>query len=146
MRTQVIICVVVLFGCLSTSISQSVNFAKVFADAEQQSKLMINEISKVKSANADRVSPRTLDSAGNLKLVSSRDWTSGFFPGLLWFLYEYTGSNHWKRQAEIFTANIEREKTNGGTHDMGFKVYCSFGTGFRLTNDPHYKEVIVQSA
>src|SRR6185436_18584819 len=38
------------------------------------------------------------------------------------------------------------EKTNGDTHDMGFKIYCSFGTGFRLTNDPHYKEVIIQSA
>src|SRR5678810_577451 len=41
---------------------------------------------------------------------------------------------------------IEREKTNGGTHDMGFKIYCSFGTGFRLTADQHYKEVIIQSA
>jgi rhamnogalacturonyl hydrolase YesR len=70
----------------------------------------------------------------------------GSFPGELWFLYEYTGNKEWKQQAETFTANMEREKTNGGTHDMGFKVYCSFGAGFRLTNDPHYKEVIIQSA
>ena len=29
---------------------------------------------------------------------------------------------------------------------MGFKIYCSFGNGYRLTKDPHYKEVIIQSA
>jgi len=81
-----------------------------------------------------------------LKLVTSRDWTSGFFPGVLWFLNEYTGKKTWRSEAEKYTANIEREKTNGGTHDMGFKVYCGFGTGYRLTNNPHYKDVIIQSA
>lgn len=35
---------------------------------------------------------------------------------------------------------------NGSTHDMGFKVYCSFGNGYRLTQDEHYKEVLLQSA
>jgi rhamnogalacturonyl hydrolase YesR len=52
----------------------------------------------------------------------------------------------WEKQAENFTANIEREKTNGTTHDMGFKIYCSFWSGLRLTNDPYYKEVIIESA
>jgi len=124
---------------------QNVQLPKVFSDAERQTKLLLQEIIKAKSANAELVSPRTLDK-GELKLVASRDWTSGFFPGELWFLYEYSGNKEWKQQAENFTANIEREKTNGGTHDMGFKVYCSFGTGFRLTNNQHYKEVIIQSA
>ena len=124
---------------------QAVKLSNVFNDAEKQTRLMLEEIPKAKSANADLVSPRTLNK-GELKLVASRDWTSGFFPGELWFLYEYTGKKEWKQQAENFTSNIEREKTNGGTHDMGFKVYCSFGTGFRLTKDQHYKEVIIQSA
>jgi unsaturated chondroitin disaccharide hydrolase len=95
--------------------------------------------------NDDLISPRTLDSM-QLKLVPSRDWTSGFFPGELWFLYEYTGNREWKVQAENFTANIEKEKTNGSTHDMGFKIYCSFGQGSRLANNTHYKDVIIQSA
>jgi rhamnogalacturonyl hydrolase YesR len=78
--------------------------------------------------------------------VSSRDWTSGFFPGELWMLYEYTGKEEWKKEAQAYTANIEKEKTNGTTHDMGFKIYNSFGNGYRLTNDAHYKEVIIQAA
>ncbi|MFL5774109.1 MAG: alpha-L-fucosidase, partial [Flavisolibacter sp.] len=136
----------------------SVDLKKVIADAETQTHIMLQEIPKAKalkagaqngvtpgSQNNDLVSPRTLDS-GQLKLVSSRDWTSGFFPGQLWFLYEFTGKPEWKSEAEKYTANIEREKTNGGTHDMGFKIYCSFGTGYRLTKNQHYRDVIIESA
>jgi hypothetical protein len=125
--------------------AQQVNTRKVFSDAEKQTDLMLREIAVGKNGKPDLVSPRTLDK-GELKLVASKDWTSGFFPGELWFLYEYTGDKKWEEQAKAFTANIEKEKTNAGTHDMGFKVYCSFGTGYRLTGDAHYKEVIIQSA
>jgi rhamnogalacturonyl hydrolase YesR len=139
-------------------VAQDTKLSTVFSDAEKQTKLMLVEIPKAKaagsaatigvtpgSAGQELVSPKTLDS-NKLKLVSSRDWTSGFFPGVLWLLYEYTGKQLWKTDAEKYTANIEREKTNGGTHDMGFKVYCSFGTGYRLTKDAHYKQVIIESA
>lgn len=61
-------------------------------------------------------------------------------------MYEYSGKKEWKSAAEKFTASIEREKINGGTHDMGFKIYCSVGTGYRLTKDVHYKEVIIEAA
>jgi alpha-L-fucosidase len=135
---------------------QPLQLSRIFSDAEKQTDVMLAEIQKAKLVNSAAkgrtpgasgalVSPRTLDSM-QLKLVPSKDWTSGFFPGELWFLYEYTGDNEWKKEAQRFTANIEREKTNGTTHDMGFKIYCSFGQGYRLTNDLHYKEVIVQSA
>ena len=124
---------------------RKVDLAKTFSDAEQQTRLMLQGIPAAKKGNADLVSPRTIEK-GELKLVASRDWTSGFFPGQLWFLYEFTGKDEWKEQAKIFTANIEREKTNAGTHDMGFKVYCSFGNGYRLTNDASYRDVIIQSA
>jgi len=33
-----------------------------------------------------------------------------------------------------------------GTHDTGFKIYCSFGNGYRITNKEEYKDVIVQTA
>ena len=29
---------------------------------------------------------------------------------------------------------------------MGFKVYCSVGTGYRLTKDPHDKAEIIEAA
>ena len=90
-------------------------------------------------------SPRTLEN-DKLKLVASRDWTSGFFPGELWMLYGYTGNKEWRQAAELYTGLMEKEKTNATTHDMGFKIYCSFGNGYRLTHDKAYREVIIQSA
>jgi unsaturated chondroitin disaccharide hydrolase len=122
--------------------------ANVFSFAEQQTTVMLEEVKKatVQTGKIELVSPRTLDAQGNLVLVPSRDWTSGFFPGVLWFLYEATGKQQWATEARIATASIEQEKMNGRTHDMGFKVYCSFGTGYRLTHDPAYRAVILQAA
>lgn len=90
--------------------------------------------------------PRSFTKDGGLSLIASRDWCSGFFPGELWYMYEYTGDEAWREKAEEFTAPVEREKTNGGTHDMGFKIYCSFGNGYRLTNNPAYRDVIIEAA
>lgn len=90
--------------------------------------------------------PRNIQPDGSLRLVSSRDWCSGFFGGELWYMYEYTGDDFWKEKAIEFTAPVEREKTNGGTHDMGFKVYCSFGNGYRLTADSTYRDIMLEAA
>lgn len=90
--------------------------------------------------------PRSFTKDGGLSLIASRDWCSGFFPGELWYMYEYTGDEAWRKKAEEFTAPVEKEKTNGGTHDMGFKVYCSFGNGYRLTKNPAYRDIILEAA
>lgn len=146
MRRIVIMMLLAMLWSNMVSFSQNTKLAKVFGDAEKQSLLMIDELGKAKAIKPESVSPRALDSTGKLKAVASKDWTSGFFPGVLWFIYEYNKQNEWKQRAETFTANIEREKTNASTHDMGFKIYCSFGTGYQLTHDPHYREVIIESA
>ncbi|MGE9312579.1 glycoside hydrolase family 88 protein [Niabella sp. CJ426] len=125
--------------------AQSPDIRAVFSDAEKQTRVMLAEIDKAKEGKPDLVAPRTIEQ-GKLKLVKSGDWTSGFFPGVLWFLYDYTRNTEWKKEAERYTADIEKEQWNGGTHDMGFKVYCSVGNGFRLTGSNHYKEVLMQSA
>jgi unsaturated chondroitin disaccharide hydrolase len=92
------------------------------------------------------VSPRTLSPGGELVVVPTRDWTSGFFPGYLWLLYQGTGEARWQAAARQYTARLEPEKTNAGTHDMGFKLYTSFGTGYRLTQDAHYRAVLLEAA
>ncbi|MFO7933442.1 MAG: PKD domain-containing protein [Bacteroidales bacterium] len=90
--------------------------------------------------------PRTTLEDGSLRLVDPGDWTSGFFPGSLWLLYEYTRSSFWLDQAAGRTAGIEDQKFNTGTHDLGFMLGCSFGNGYRLTEDPGYKNILVQAA
>ena len=41
---------------------------------------------------------------------------------------------------------MEQEKNNDTSHDMGFKIYCSFGNCHRLTKNPKYREIMIQSA
>ncbi len=130
-----------------------------FDFASRQLSYAMEEIEKAKAeeSETDRkrreernrgplTSPRTIETDGKLQLVVSRDWTSGFFPGELWYMYEYTQDPMWETAAWTYTAPIEREKKNGTTHDMGFKVYCSFGNGYRLTKDPTYRDILLESA
>jgi hypothetical protein len=135
-----------------------VDVTKVMAEAERQTKVMLDSVKAARAGNGGVAaggsgpgdgsapfSPRTIEN-GRLKLVSSRDWTSGFFPGVLWLLYKYTGKSEWKRQAELFTAPEERESINGTTHDVGVKVYSSFGVGYGITGDSAYRRVILTAA
>lgn len=91
--------------------------------------------------------PRSYSNAGkSTRHVPSKDWTSGFFPGNLWQLYKLTNNNAYKQRAAEWTALMEKEKFNGRTHDMGFKIYCSFGEGNEVTENKAYQEIIVKSA
>ena len=123
-----------------------------FDFAADQLKYAFVEIDSAKMHLTDKqkekgaFSPRNIEPDGSLRLVASRDWCSGFFPGELWYMYERTGDDFWKEKAVEFTAPVEKEKTNGGTHDMGFKVYCSFGNGYRLTGDSTYRDIMLEAA
>jgi Glycosyl Hydrolase Family 88. len=93
-----------------------------------------------------RLIPRTEEKDGSLRLVSSHDWCCGFFPANLWFMYEYTREDKWKQAADRFSWSIEDAKFNGGSHDLGFMVYCPFGKAYQLTGEERYKEVALQAA
>ncbi|WP_418263703.1 glycoside hydrolase family 88 protein [Flavobacterium faecale] len=91
--------------------------------------------------------PRSYTKVTNkVRGVVSKDWTSGFFPGNLWQLYKITGKKEFLDKAKIWTSFVEKEKFNNEDHDIGFKVYSCFGTGYKITGQEDYKEVIIQSA
>jgi rhamnogalacturonyl hydrolase YesR len=81
-----------------------------------------------------------------IKKVPSKDWTSGFYAGNLWQIFEITKDEKYKELAKDWTAFIEKEKYNDRTHDMGFKVFCSFGQGLKHHNNQKYKDIIVKSS
>lgn len=78
--------------------------------------------------------------------AAPRDWTSGFFPGVMWLLYEHTGDEQLKEYADVFTRRLEGLKDYTGTHDLGFMIFCSYGNAYRLTGDPYYKSIIEQAS
>lgn len=73
-------------------------------------------------------------------------WCTGFYPGTLWYIYEQTGDDIIKEEAERALQVIEPNQTYTGNHDLGFMMYCSFGNAYRLTKKEKYKEIIFRSS
>ncbi|WP_276485514.1 glycoside hydrolase family 88 protein [Paraflavitalea pollutisoli] len=92
--------------------------------------------------------PRTIATGKDRwRYVNYRDWTSGFWPGTLWYLYEYTKDTAWKAKAQAFTNTLRPIAfSKAGDHDIGFQLYCSYGNGYRLTGDTAYKSVMLAAA
>jgi rhamnogalacturonyl hydrolase YesR len=90
--------------------------------------------------------PRTLDAEGKLVTSKASWWTSGFFPGSLWYLYEYSNDPKVKDSAIEMSDRVEGEKYTTNNHDVGFMIGCSFGNGLRLTKDENYREVMITAA
>ena len=90
--------------------------------------------------------PRTIKD-GKIQYINYiLDWTVGFFSGSLWYIYDYTKDEYWKTQAERFTDAIEDAKFNTSHHDVGFVIQNSFGNGYRLIGNEHYKNVMITAA
>lgn len=90
--------------------------------------------------------PRNSRTDGTWHQVSIKDWTSGFFPGSLWYIYENNPTDAWLNNARKWTKPLEPLKAFDGHHDSGFMVFCSYGNGYRLTNDPAYKKIVLTTA
>ena len=120
-----------------TRATASLGYAIKRAYAEKQ---------RPENASHRQVSPRSLDAAGRMTLVHPHDWTSGFFPGELWMMYQFTNDPRWRREAISFTWPIEEAKKHRGTHDLGFMIDDSFGKAWELTGEQSYRDVVNEAA
>lgn len=111
---------------------------RVFAVAAEQSRIM-------SSALAEDQTPKTFEE-GKLVTAPYDWWCSGFFPGVLWYIYEYNGNDQFKELAIKETAKVEPVKYVTDHHDVGFMINCSYGHQYRLTGDEHALEVLRTSA
>ena len=91
--------------------------------------------------------PRTVE-GGEVKMVGVRDWTAGFFPGSLWYLFEATGDAKWRAAAEQYTAATAPAKFDASQHDLGFMLYCGYGNGLRLASGQQgaYRDALLAGA
>ncbi len=78
--------------------------------------------------------------------TSRRWWTSGYFAGKLWLLYELTGDHFWREHARLYTDDLKPEMTYSGDHDTGLKIFTSFGNAFRLLQSQPDSRVVITGA
>lgn len=111
-----------------------------FNFAQQQYKLM------AKQTPMDKMPKSFEPKTGEYITSGIKWWCSGFFPGSLWYIYEYTKDPAIKAEAERRLQALTTVQHYKGTHDLGFMMFCSFGNGYRLTKDPAYKAILDTSA
>jgi len=109
--------------------------------AAEQYGLMLDKVED----SARIVNPKSFIE-GKMKYIRPQEWTSGFFPGSLWYLYELTGDEKWKTMAVKYTEALDTIQYFTDNHDVGFMIYCSYGNGLRLAGTEAYKEVILNAA
>ena len=73
-------------------------------------------------------------------------WTSGFFPGSLWYVYEYTKDQEILQAAWAETRKLSDIAGRKTHHDIGFQVNSSFGNAYRLTGEQACLDVMKQAA
>ena len=83
---------------------------------------------------------------GTRRTCGIYDWTSGFFPGSLWYVYEFTQDEAVKAEAIKYTELLNPLREYTGTHDLGFMVNCSYGNALRLSPNDTIPAVLIQTA
>ncbi|MHA7944800.1 glycoside hydrolase family 88 protein [Formosa sp. 3Alg 14/1] len=151
--TTAVFCMALLLSC-NNKAEKKVTSDEVVAVASKTNEDVIldKSVVKIKTTlqnlkSADSF-PRNI-TKGNKEwnLVDVKDWCSGFWPGVLWYAYEYSNDPEIKAGAEKFTAPLKTiAYTPAENHDIGFMVYCSYGNGYRLTGNEEYKTVLLSAA
>ena len=121
-------------GTLPRSIWVGYDFAKLNEQLEKE--ILIDSLRPQPAA----------EKIGTRRLCSIYDWTSGFFPGSLWYIYEFTNDESVKAEAIKFTELLNPVREYTGTHDLGFMMNCSYGNALRLAPNDTIPAVLIQTA
>ena len=144
--------VTIEFSSLLSSIDQESQLKsrlpEIFARSAEHYKALDAEATKIRNlGNANKVVPHGWDSKkSTLDMRSIYWWTTGHYPGSLWYLYEATGEEFFKSRAISWCKVIAPNSKVTNNHDVGFIMYCSFGNERRLLKTNKYDELLRETA
>lgn len=137
-----IILLFVLAGCLqSKSDTSHKNTEKYLLEIKDKMEHTVQQGYKNEAV------PKGLKEDGSFLFCSKKwDWMNGFFPGICWYLYDFSGDESYKTAAVYFQSQFEEHKKLTTHHDLGFIFNNSYGHGFRFTGDESQKKVMIEAA
>lgn len=138
---SLLLCTIMLtIGCTERKVQQQDIVTKSFDIAQAQSQTML------KIVENGSAMPNAMGADAKVDLTHITGWTSGFFSGCLWYIYDYTKSDYWREQAERSTLKLDSIQHFSAHHDVGFMMNCSYGNAYRLVGNKMYEQVLVNSA
>lgn len=120
---------------------------RVFDRAAAQFCVLDSNMDSVAVVNGEMlVYPRSTNADGSLWTSDYKWWCSGFYPGSLWLVYEYTGDVKFKDLALKYQEGLEPLRYRTDDHDIGFQLMCSYGNDLRITKDSLCVSVLIDGA
>ena len=133
-----------MFFTSCNSLTKNADSSIISADISFAGKQIGRQVQIIEQSKSF-INPRTVNN-NKIEYIPKDDWTSGFFPGSMWLMYDLTKDAKWKEYGVKFTLALDSVKYLTSHHDIGFIIRCSYGNAYRLTKNPIYKDVIVQAA
>ncbi|WP_242203548.1 glycoside hydrolase family 88 protein [Aestuariivivens insulae] len=119
------------------------NEVDLYESISQQYEILYDSVQQKKDSKY--FLPRSIKN-GQIRYAEAYDWTSGFYPGAMWYLYDLTGKNLWKERALEYTKKLDSVQYLKSIHDVGFMIECSYGNAIKFDNKQGYDSIIVQTA
>jgi hypothetical protein len=136
---------------LALSFTATSSFAKIKNEPsplwfKKATEIIHFQLNKAAQTYKPGKNPRSVNPDGMVRLAGITDWTTGFFPGSLWYGYELTGDKKMEEEAKNFTLALDSIRNIKNTHDVGFMLYCSYGNAYRITGDKIYLPALADGA
>jgi unsaturated chondroitin disaccharide hydrolase len=141
-KAYLIFAAFLMFGLASCSPSESKEKLP-YTSVIEQSAFQYNGL--VKWGKENQMIPRSVKNDEVKPIHSVFDWTAGFFPGSLWYLYELSGDSKWADEAKYFQDLHSEMRFFKGSHDLGFVFNNSYGHAYRLSNDQNYLNLLIEA-
>ena len=145
-----LVCLTACADTKSGDVSGRFDADEALAYCDAQVRRTLDELAQRDGGVDYTMMPRNIaDSASHwyCSKVTKDEWCAGFWPGILWYDYEYTNDPAIRQEAETFTASLEYLTYEPAyDHDLGFLMFCSYGNGYRLTRNESYRQAILRSA
>ena len=145
-----LVCLTACADTKSGDVSGRFDADEALAYCDAQVRRTLDELAQRDGGVDYTMMPRNIaDSASHwyCSKVTKDEWCAGFWPGILWYDYEYTNDPAIRQEAEKFSASLEYLTYEPAyDHDLGFLMFCSYGNGYRLTRNESYRQAILRSA
>lgn len=82
-------------------------------------------------------------------IIENIEWTDGFWTGLLWLVYEYTGDEKYRELADKNVASFKNRVEKDielDHHDLGFLYSLATVSGYKLTGSDDAREASIKAA
>ncbi|MDO5407093.1 MAG: glycoside hydrolase family 88 protein [Eubacteriales bacterium] len=93
--------------------------------------------------------PSACATDGRYRIKKNDDWTNGFWTGMLWMAYEYTGRDAFKELALQNVASFEQRLEEHFVldhHDIGFLYSLSVAAAWKITGDESIRPLVIRAA